>query len=150
MPDVNTLPPILSVAMFVAAALVAAFFAYVQSTKRQQYLLLWTAAWGFVALHSLSSALSVWVAVAPWQGALNDWLMATAALLFLCSAQVYSQKQPWIRRLIGAGATFAVWVTAYYLKSINISPSYGVALLWCGVGWVYSRESRRQETLANR
>jgi diguanylate cyclase (GGDEF)-like protein/putative nucleotidyltransferase with HDIG domain len=149
MPDVNALPPILSVAMFVAAALVAAFFAYVQSTKRQQYLLLWTAAWGFVALHSLSSALSVWVAVAPWQGALNEWLMATAVLLFLCSAQVYSQKQPWTRLLIGASATFGVWATAYHLKSINISPSYGVALLLCGVGWVYSRESRRQEALGD-
>jgi diguanylate cyclase (GGDEF)-like protein/putative nucleotidyltransferase with HDIG domain len=149
MPDVNTLPPILSVAMFVAAALLAVFFAHIQSAKRQPYLMLWTAAWGFVALHSLSSALSAWVTVAPWQGAINDWLMAAAALLFFCSAQLYSQKLPWIRVLIGAGAAFAVWVTAYHLKTINISPSYGIALVLCGVGWAYSQESRRQETLAD-
>ncbi len=128
MPDVNAVPVILSIAMFVAAALTAAFFAYIQSAKRQPYLMLWTAAWGFVALHSLSAALGAWVTVAPWQVALNEWLMAAGALLFFCSAQLYSQKQPWIRPLIVAGATFAVWVTAYHLKAINVSPEYGIAL----------------------
>jgi diguanylate cyclase (GGDEF)-like protein/putative nucleotidyltransferase with HDIG domain len=149
MPDPNALPPILSAAMFFAAALVAAFFAHVQTTKRQPYLLLWTAAWGFVALHSLSAALSGWVTVAHWQGALNNWLMATGALLFFCSAQVYSQRSPWIRPLILAGAAFGVWATAYQLKAFSISPDYGIIVILCGVGWVFSQESRRHETLAD-
>jgi len=146
---VNTLPIILAVAMFIAAALVTAFFAHIQTTKKQSYLMLWTAAWGFVALHSLSPALSSWVTVATWQMALNQWLMAAAGLLFFSSAQVYSQKTPWVRALIVVGGVFAVWAAAYHVRAINIDPDYGIALIFCGVGWVFSQESRRQETLAD-
>jgi hypothetical protein len=48
----------ISLALLIATTLVAGFFAYIYSIKRQTYLLLWTVAWTVFGLHYLGQALS--------------------------------------------------------------------------------------------
>ncbi|MGD0841952.1 MAG: diguanylate cyclase [Candidatus Acidiferrales bacterium] len=138
--------PIVALGLFATGAFAAGLFSYVHDMKRQQYLLFWAGAWGFVALHDLSPALERWMAVAPWQAAINQWLLAAAALLFFCAAQLYTRKQPWTRTLVAAGAVSAAWVIAYQAHAIAISPTYGIAAIFCAVGIVLWRESRLHET----
>jgi diguanylate cyclase (GGDEF)-like protein/putative nucleotidyltransferase with HDIG domain len=141
--------PIVALGLFATGALAAGLFSYIHEMKRQQYLLLWAGAWGFVALHDLSPALESWMVVAPWQAAINQWLLATAALLFFCAAQLYSRKRVWTRTLLAAGAVSAAWVIAYQAKAIAISPMYGIAAIFCAVGIVLWRESREQDTMSD-
>src|SRR4029077_15264237 len=48
----------ISLALLIATTLVAGFFAYIYSIKRQTYLLLWTAGWTVFGLHYLGQALA--------------------------------------------------------------------------------------------
>ena len=41
----------IALALLATTSLVAGFFAYIYSLKRQVYLLLWTAGWSLFALH---------------------------------------------------------------------------------------------------
>ncbi|MGC1188898.1 MAG: diguanylate cyclase [Candidatus Acidiferrales bacterium] len=141
--------PIVAIGLFATGAFIAGLFSYIHELKRQQYLLFWAGAWGFVALHDLSPALETWMAVAPWQSAINLWLLAAAALLFFCAAQLYCKKQVWTRTLLAVAAVSAVWVIAYQVKAIALSPVYGIAALFCAVGVVLWRESRKQDALTD-
>ncbi|HYU21643.1 MAG TPA: hypothetical protein VEM60_00755, partial [Candidatus Dormibacteraeota bacterium] len=60
--------------LLIATALVAGFFSYIHSIKRQTYLLLWTAAWAAFGLHYVWLTLAPWAAASPLQSALNHWL----------------------------------------------------------------------------
>src|ERR1700720_2319098 len=113
---------IIAITLLAASALTSILFAYMHSLRRQAYLLLWSAGWCLLALHYLSPALEPWVSVAPWQAAVDEWLLASAALLFLSTAQVYTNREPWVRPQIAAGCGFAVWSAASYLNIIRISP----------------------------
>ena len=104
---------IIAITLLAASALTSGFFAYMHSLRRQAYLMLWSAGWCLLALHYLSPALEPWMAVAPWQTAVNEWLLAAAALLFFSTAQVYTNT-----RAVGAsadrrGRVFALWSAAY-------------------------------------
>jgi diguanylate cyclase (GGDEF)-like protein len=119
------------------------------SLRRQAYLMLWSAGWCLLALHYLSPALEPWAVVAPWQPAVNEWLLAATALLFFSTAQVYAESKPWVRPPIAMGAVFVLWSAAYYLHTVNVSPQLGVAAVLCGTAWVFFQESRRHETFAD-
>jgi len=147
--DLLTHDDILALGLMTTAALTAAFFAYVYNLKRQLYLLLWTAGWSLLALHYLSPALQPWLVTAPWQAALNRWLLAAAALLFFCAAQLYAQTRPWVRLLGVAAGLFGVWATSYHLKWVNVSPELGVAMVFFAAAWLFWQESRKQETTAD-
>ena len=140
---------IIAITLLIASALTSGFFAYMHSLRRQAYLMLWSAGWCLLALHYLSPALEPWVAVAPWQSAVNEWLLAAAALLFFSTARVYTEASPLVRPQIAAGAVFVVWSAAFYLHSINISPQLGVAVVLCATAWTFYQESRRHETFAD-
>src|ERR1035437_2909193 len=140
---------IIAITLLTASALTSGFFAYMHSLRRQAYLMLWSAGWCLLALHYLSPALGPWIAVAPWQPAVNEWLLGAAALLFLSTARVYTQAQPWVRPQIATGAVFVLLSAAYYLHSVSVSPQLGVAAVLCGVAWVFFQESRRHETFAD-
>jgi len=148
-PDLMYQDPIIALGLFATAAFTAGLFSYIHDMKRQQYLLFWAGAWGFVALHSLSPALELWMAVAPWQRAINEWLLAGAALLFFCAAQLYSRKRPWTRTIVATAAVMAVWVFAHQVKAFGLPPVYGIAALFFAVGVVFWRESREQETMGD-
>ncbi len=140
---------IIAITLLTASALTSGFFAYMHSLRRQAYLMLWSAGWCLLALHYLSPALDPWVSVAPWQSAVNQWLLAAAALLFFSTARVYTEAPPLVRPQIAAGAVFVLWSAAYYMHSIGVSPQLGVAIVLCGVAWVFYQESRRHETFAD-
>src|SRR5712671_6818015 len=140
---------IIAITLLIASALTSGFFAYMHSIRRQAYLMLWSAGWCLLALHYLSPALERWVIVAPWQSAVNEWLLAAAALLFFSTARVYTEAPPLVRPQIAVGGVFVLWSAAFYLHTISISPQLGVALVLFGVAWLFYQESRRQETFAD-
>src|ERR1700681_617971 len=140
---------IIAIALLAASALTSGFFAYMHSLRRQAYLMLWSAGWCLLALHYLSPALEPWMSIAPWQGAVNEWLLGAAALLFFSTAQVYTNTEPWVRPQIAAGGLFALWSAAYYLHVISISPQLGVALVLAVIAWTFYQESQRHETFAD-
>jgi diguanylate cyclase (GGDEF)-like protein len=140
---------IIALTLLAASALTSGFFAYMHSLRRQAYLMLWSAGWCMLALHYLSPALEPWAAVAPWQATLNEWLLAAAALLFFSTAQVYTNREAWVRPQIAAGGVFAVWSAAYYLHAIKVSPQLGVAVVLAVIAWMFYQESRRHETFAD-
>ena len=140
---------IIAITLLTASALTSGFFAYMHSMRRQSYLMLWSAGWCLLALHYLSPALEPWVAVAPWQSAVNQWLLAAAALLFFSTARVYTEASPLVLPQITASAIFVAWSAAYYLHSVTISPQLGVAVLLFATAGVFYHESRRRETFAD-
>jgi diguanylate cyclase (GGDEF)-like protein/putative nucleotidyltransferase with HDIG domain len=140
---------IIAITLLTASALTSGFFAYMHSLRRQAYLMLWSAGWCLLALHYLSPALEPWISIAPWQSAVNQWLLAAAALLFFSTARVYTEAQPWARPQVAIGAFFVLWAAAFYLHSVSISPQLGTAIILFGVAWVFYEESRRQETFAD-
>src|SRR6195256_2136966 len=137
---------IIAITLLTASALTSGFFAYINSLRRQAYLMLWSAGWCLLALHYMSPALEPWIAVAPWQSAVNQWLLAAAALLFFSTARVYTEAQPLVRPQIALGCVFVLWSAAFYLHTISIPPQLGVAVVLSGVAWVFYEESRHQET----
>jgi len=140
---------IIAITLLTASALTSGFFAYMHSLRRQAYLMLWSAGWACSRCITSAPALEPWVAVATWQSAVNEWLLAAAALLFFSTARVYTEATPLVRPQIAAGAVFAVWSAAYYMHSVNISPQLGVAAVLCCVAWAFYQESRRHETFAD-
>src|SRR5712675_1190699 len=140
---------IIAITLLIASALTSGFFAYMHSMRRQAYLMLWSAGWCLLALHYLSPALERWVIVAPWQSAVNEWLLAAAALLFFSTARVYTEAPPLVRPQIAVGGVFVLWSAAFYLHAISLSPQLGVAVVLFGVAWVFYEESRHQETFAD-
>jgi len=140
---------IFAIGLLAACALTAGFFAYMHNLKRQPYLLVWSVGWAMLALQYLSPALSPWAKPALWQSALNEWLLASATLLFFLSTQLYTHARPWIRIEVGACTVFAVWAGAFHGRVTSISPDLGSAVVLFAVAWLFWRESRRQETFAD-
>jgi diguanylate cyclase (GGDEF)-like protein/putative nucleotidyltransferase with HDIG domain len=140
---------IIAITLLATSALTSGFFAYMHSLRRQAYLMLWSAGWCLLALHYLSPALEPWTIVAPWQAAVNEWLLAASALLFFSTAQVYTNTEPWVRPQIAAGGLFALWSAAFYLHQVRFSPQLGVAAVLAFTAWLFYQESRRHETFAD-
>jgi diguanylate cyclase (GGDEF)-like protein/putative nucleotidyltransferase with HDIG domain len=140
----------IALALLAATSLVAGFFAYIYSLKRQAYLLLWTAGWTLFALHYLGAALAQWVPDTALQTALDRWLYAVAALFFLLGAQLYSQRKPW-KFVAGAAAVLlGAWAVANALHLFSVTVVVPGALLFAAVAVIFWQESKRQETLADR
>ena len=140
----------IALTLLAATSLVAGFFAYIYSLKRQLYLLLWTAGWTLFALHYLGPALAQWVPETPLQGALDRWLYAGAAVFFFLGAQLYAQRKPWKLFAAMTALLTAAWAVANAMHLFNISVVLPGSLLFTATAVVFWQESRRQETLADR
>jgi diguanylate cyclase (GGDEF)-like protein/putative nucleotidyltransferase with HDIG domain len=140
----------IALALLAATSLVAGFFAYVYSLKRQVYLLLWTAGWTLFALHYLGPALAQWVPDTPLQAALDRWLYAVAALFFFLGAQLYAQRKPWKFAAVGTAVVMGAWAVANALHLFSLTAVVPGALLFGAVAVIFWQESKRQETLADR
>ena len=133
-----------------ATALVAGFFAYIYSLKRQQYLLFWTAGWALFSLHHLGPALTHWAPGSEVQNAMNHWLFGLAGVLFFIGAQVYAQRQVWVIPAAVAATILFLWSGANAFHALHISSIIPGAVVYVSTGILFWQESRRQETLADR
>src|SRR5882762_8785098 len=140
----------ISLALLIATALVAGFFAYIHNIKRQSYLLLWTTAWAVFGLHYLGPAVAPWSAASPVQSALNHWLFALSGVLFFLGAQLYSQRMPWKIPALTVAVLLGLWAAANAAGAFPVSAVIPASLLYIGVAVVFWQESRRQETLADK
>jgi diguanylate cyclase (GGDEF)-like protein/putative nucleotidyltransferase with HDIG domain len=140
----------ISLALLIATALVAGFFAYIYSIKRQAYLLLWTAGWTVFGLHYLGQALAREAPSSAFESAMDHWLYTLSGLLFFLGAQIYSQRKPWKVPALVAGVFLGLWAAANAVNVIWISEVIPASLLYVAVAAVFWQESRRQETLADR
>ncbi len=137
-------------ALLSATALVAVFFAYIYTIKRQTYLLYWTFGWDLYSLHFLGPAISKWLPEGPLEIALGLWLYAAASILFFLGAQLYAQRKPWIIPAIITAAVLALWTAGNSLHLISVSVTIPSAVLFLAISIIFLQESRRQETLADR
>ena len=135
--------------MLSATALMAALYGYVYTTKRQLYLMVWSAAWILLALHYAGYALHPQVGHLPWEAAVEIWLVAAAALLFFLSAQLYTHKSPWVYRIAGATGVFAFWCVLFSQGQISVSPQFGISVVFFATGVSFWRFKGKQETLAD-
>src|SRR5579859_6334542 len=141
----------IALALLTATALVAGFFAYIYSLKRQVYLLLWTAGWALYSLHYVGPSLAQWVPPTSMQTALDRWLCVLAALFFFLGAQLYAQRKPWKLAVGLTALVLGAWAFANSTHLFNaVSVVIPSSLLFVAVAAVFWQESRRQETLADR
>src|SRR2546421_6387467 len=135
----------ISLALLIATALVAGFFAYIHSIKRQSYLLVWTTAWAVFGLHYMGPAVAPWSASSPLQSALNHWLFALSGVLFFLGAQLSSQRKAWKFPGWIACIVFGFWAASNATNAVSVSVLIPASLLYIGVAVVFWQESRRQE-----
>src|SRR2546423_4065129 len=140
----------ISLALLIATALVAGFFSYIHSIKRQTYSLLWTAVWSVFGLHYVWLTLAPWAAESPLQIALNHWLFAVSGVLFFLGAQLYAQRKAWKIPGLAVGVLFGFWAAANAANAFSVSAILPGSLIYIAVAVVFWQESRRQETLADR
>ena len=138
------------VALLGATSLVAVFFAYIYSIKRQTYLLLWTCGWALYALHFFGQPLVHWSFFTPVETSLNRWIYALALLCFFLGAQLYAQRKPWIIPAAVVAVVLGLWAAANAAHLISISVVVPSSVLYLAIAGVFWQESRRQETLADR
>jgi diguanylate cyclase (GGDEF)-like protein/putative nucleotidyltransferase with HDIG domain len=141
---------LISLALLVATLLVAGFFAYIYSIKRQSYLLLWTVGWFIFGLHYLLPAIAQTTLSNPQEIALEHWLYALSGLLFFLGAQIYAQRKPWRILAVIAAVFLGLWAAANAVNAFSVSAVIPAALLYVAIAVVFWQESRRQETLADR
>ncbi|HKE07908.1 MAG TPA: diguanylate cyclase [Candidatus Acidoferrum sp.] len=141
---------VIALGLLLGTLLVGVFFAYIYSLKRQNYLLYWTAGWTLYALHYLCPALYTWTGANIVLSSLNHALFGCAALCFLLGAQLYTHKKLWLKPAIGAAVVLAFWSTANALQYFHISSLIPASALYVLVGYLFWKESRNHETLADR
>ncbi|HEX9759274.1 MAG TPA: diguanylate cyclase [Candidatus Acidoferrales bacterium] len=149
-----TAEPITPLLLLLSAGFVAAFYGFLYDQKRQPYLLVWTAAWVVLTIHYISPAVKgiIWGTTrqTPIEGAVNQWLLAVAALGFVIAARLYTQSKPWIWPLGGAAVAFGAWSAAFAFQWVTVPPYLGIAFVMFGAALVFWQEGRRQESVADR
>src|SRR5690348_6183795 len=140
----------ISLALLIATLLVAGFFAYIYSLKRQSYLLLWTIAWFVFGLHYVAPAFTQETLPGSIESALSHWFFAVSGALFFLGAQIYSQRKAWKFPLLLVVAFIGIWAAANAANKFSLSAVIPASLLYLGVAAIFWQESRRQETLADR
>jgi len=141
---------IIALSFLLGTLLIGVFFAYVYSLKRQTYLLYWTAAWVFYALHYLVPGLSQWIGTNPLLTSLNNALYGFAGICFFLGAQVYTRKRLWIAPAIGAAGALVIWSLANALQVLPASSFVPASLVYIAVGFLFWWESQHHETFADR
>ncbi|MEQ1354225.1 MAG: GAF domain-containing protein, partial [Candidatus Acidiferrum sp.] len=137
------------IALFAATSLVAGFFGYIYTIKRQTYLLLWTFGWLLYALHYLGPVLRRWVPEGPLETSLSRWIYALASICFFLGVQLYAQRKPWVLPAAITAVVLGIWSAGNSLHLISIPVVIPSAALFLAIAILFWRESRRQETLAD-
>src|ERR1700747_2600307 len=140
---------LISLALLVATALVAGYFAYVYNLKRQSYLLYWTAGWCMLALHYLGSGLSGAAGMNAAQSAVGQGLFAGAGIFFFLGARQYAHRSLMSGAAMGVGAAALAWTVANALGVFPFPVIFLAFAIYSAVGVEFWAESRLQETLAD-
>jgi diguanylate cyclase (GGDEF)-like protein/putative nucleotidyltransferase with HDIG domain len=140
---------LVSLALLIATALLAGFFAYVYNIKRQTYLLCWTAGWCLLSLHYLGSGASGSLGPTASQRAMDQGLFACAGILFYVGARLYAQRKALLPVAIAAGVLILIWSVTNSLGIVSVPVTFAAAIIYGAIGLEFWVESRRQETLAD-
>ncbi|HEX9234336.1 MAG TPA: diguanylate cyclase [Candidatus Acidoferrum sp.] len=140
---------LISLAMLVATALVAGYFAYIYNLKRQTYLLYWTGGWSLLALHYLGTALGGGLGASAVQTSVGQGLFACAGIFFFLGARQYAHRSLLFGVAIGAAAFVVVWTIASALGLFPFPVIFSAFAIYSAVGVEFWVESRLQETLAD-
>jgi diguanylate cyclase (GGDEF)-like protein len=141
---------VIALCLLLGTLLVGVFFAYIYSLKRQNYLLYWTVGWALYALHYLCPALSPWIGTKVILSSLNHALFGFAAICFFLGAQLYTHNKLWLRPAIGSAIFLTLWATANAFQVFPVSSFIPAAFIYVAVGFIFWKESRHHETLADR
>src|SRR5712664_3376779 len=141
---------VIALGLLLGTLLVGVFFAYIYSLKRQNYLLYWTVGWAFYSLHYLCPALSPWIGSNIVLSSLNHALFGFAAICFFLGAQLYTHRELSLKPAAGAAAFLALWSAANAFQVFSVSSFIPAALIYVAVGYLFWKESRHHETLADR
>src|SRR5579885_802066 len=141
---------VIALGLLLGMLLVGAFFAYIYSLKRQNYLLCWTLGWAFYSLHYLDPALSPWIGTNSALSALNQAFFGFAGLCFFLGAQLYTRQKFSLKPTIAAAVALAAWSAANAFHAFSISSFVPSSLVYIAVGYLFWQESRHHETLADR
>src|SRR5215471_10307714 len=141
---------IIAFALLLATLMVGAFLVHVYSLKRQMYLVLWAAGWGFYALHYLCPALSPWIGISSFLYSLNYGLFGLAGICFLLGTQLYTRTKLWLVPSMGAAAFILLWSAANAFQIFAVPSIIPSAVIYIIVGLFFWQESRNQETMADR
>jgi len=140
-----------SLGVTASTALMAGFFAYLYREKQRPYLRLWTAAWCLMAARSLGLVMVPVLGPSSWLSALNGWLIASAALVFLWSTLEYMHgAHPKISILLAAAAGFGFWSAAYRFHGVPVGPNWGTATAFISIFCILYLEGRRTQNSADR
>ena len=140
---------LLSLALLVATACVAGYFAYVYNLKRQSYLMYWTAAWSLSALHYLGTALSAGGVPTAAQIAIGQGFFATAGIFFFQGARQYAHRSVLPKVAMVAGAVVLAWTLANAFGIFTFPVVLSTVVIYGAAGMEFWVESRLQETLAD-
>ena len=136
--------------LLIATSLVAGFFAYVYSLKRQTYQLFWAVGWCLYTVHYLTRVLAPGAGSISLQATLGQWCLSLTGLFFFLGAQIYAQRRPWFVPAGLTAVTVLFWTVAYQLGWYPIPPGIATALIFLAASLVFFQESNRQETLSER
>jgi diguanylate cyclase (GGDEF)-like protein/putative nucleotidyltransferase with HDIG domain len=144
----------ISLALLVATALVAGYFAYVYNLKRQSYLLNWTAGWCLLALHYLGTGLAgaafdSFSRASSLPLAIGQGLFAGAGIFFFLGARQYAQRPSRTSPAVAAGALVLVCTVISVLGYTSAPIIVVSTIIYAAIGMEFWIESRRQETLAD-
>jgi hypothetical protein len=139
-----------AVVLLAGAFLLGSFFVYVYQQKRQAYLLVWASAWFLVSMYFVRSAFIGPVAPSGWVAAVNESVLAIAALAFYCSARLYARLTLSARRVALAATVAAAWSFAYPRGWIALPMAFGVAVVFFLTAQAFWQEGRKQESRADK
>src|SRR6185437_1464616 len=121
---------IISTCLLATTALIAGFFSYLQSIKRQPYLRVWSVGWYLLIVHFLCEVLDPRLGASGWLVCIGKSSVVAAAVIFFCAARIYVQARPFVPWAASAGATVVLWIFAYRMDAIGITPQFGIGFLF--------------------
>jgi len=140
---------IVALGFLLAALLVGVFFAYLYSLKRQSYLLLWTIGWVLYAFQFLPVLFSPPLGSDLLLSPVSPVFFGFAGLAFFLGTQLYTRKKVWTATAIGAAIFLILWTAATAFQFFPLSSGIGASAIYLAVGFLFWRESRHHETLAD-
>jgi diguanylate cyclase (GGDEF)-like protein/putative nucleotidyltransferase with HDIG domain len=141
---------LIAISFLLATLLVGVFFAYIYSLKRQTYLLLWTAGWALYGSYYLAPAISFWTGWNPLLNGLSAPMYGFAGICFFLGAQLYTRQKPWVTPAIAVAIGLLIWAGANAFGLFSITPIAPCSLIFLATGFLFWRESRHYETIADR